>query len=75
MKLVVEHKQYYGHHLFYPADQWTKNFISLFKTSNKPQKSLSLAQIKKLKQLGFIVEVRRDVINLDELKSKENTNE
>lgn len=65
MKIVVRHAKPAAHHLFYPADDWTK---LLFATLYPHQrKSFSKAQIKKLKKLGFEIEIHETPIKQIEL--------
>lgn len=55
MKLSVTYKNTYGTDRFYPADNWTSDFLEVFRPPSVKSKSLSRRQVEGLKALGFEV--------------------
>lgn len=58
MKIRVQHRKLYGRDLFFATDMWTKDLFKIFKPTT-PQVSVSLQQIRGLKELGFEVVMQK----------------
>jgi hypothetical protein len=56
MKIKVFYKVNYGVEMFYPVDEWTSKFISVFRSPSNKAKTFSRRQIDILKELGFEIE-------------------
>lgn len=64
MKLKVTYKRPFGKEGFYPADDWTKDFLSVMHPPSIKTKSFSRRQIDGLKELGFKIEAIQDEIEI-----------
>lgn len=67
MKLKVRHEKPAAYHLYYPEDTWTKAFLEVFSTT-RPIKSFSVDQLRKLKELGFKIEVIEAPKKIEEIE-------
>jgi hypothetical protein len=57
MKIKVNYKKHFGVEMFYPADDWTKNFLQVFHPPSIKTKCFSRRQLDGLKSLGFEIDV------------------
>lgn len=64
MKIKVLYKKHFGVEMFYPFDDWTKNFLSIMHPPSIKTKSFSRRQIDGLKELGFKIEAIQDEIDI-----------
>lgn len=62
MKIRIIFRRPYGKEMFYPADDWTREFISVFRAGKVS--CFSRRQVEKLKELGFEIEMCVDQINI-----------
>jgi hypothetical protein len=62
MKIKVTYKRNYGVEMFYPIDEWTNKFLSVFRAGKVT--SFSRRQIDILKELGFEIDVAADKIDI-----------
>lgn len=63
MMLKVEHKKQYGRDLFYPADDFTTQFLKAIAIQS-PKKSFTLMQLKIFKEIGFQLDVFQQGIKI-----------
>jgi hypothetical protein len=62
MKIKVIYQRNYGVEMFYPADEWTSKFLTIFRSPSARAKCMSRRQIEGLRELGFEVEFIADAI-------------
>lgn len=57
MKLIVKHRQLYGHNYFYPVNDMALTLLRLINTADK-RKCFTLEQVNLARELGFVVEIQ-----------------
>lgn len=53
MKINVIHRRIFGNERFYPSDDFTNKFLSVFRVNKQRQTTFTERQLRELKQLGF----------------------
>lgn len=64
MKIKVNYKKNFGVEMFYPADDCTMKFLSVFRPPSIKTKCFSRRQLDELKSLGFDIEVILDKVEI-----------
>jgi hypothetical protein len=62
MKIKVIYQRNYGVEMFYPADEWTAKFLTVFRVPSAKAKCFSRRQIEILRELNFDVEFIADAL-------------